>query len=57
MKRKGIEGNIRSTLRVEGRASAKAKNLRKRKIVLVEVVNYEAEDNKSDEVREKIMIR
>lgn len=50
MKRKGVKGNIRSTLRVESEASAKAKNLRKRKI---EVFNYEAEDNKSDEGREK----
>lgn len=55
MKRKGIKGNIRSTLRVESKASAKAKNLRKRKIV--EVFNYEAEENKSGEGREKIMIR
>lgn len=51
VKRKGIKGNIRSTLRVESKASAKTKNLRKRKIE--EVFNYETEDNKSDEGREK----
>lgn len=46
-------GNTSSTLSVEGKGSAKAKKLRKRK--MVELFNYEAEDNKCDESKEEIM--